>query len=97
MAKMAFAIAPAAIFPTPCGVRALVRSLLLALALALPVYTQSTFRQPSQMFLTEFKVEPLPALHADPAALKAAITDFVNNLGLSEHPLYTHANVTVAL
>lgn len=49
------------------------------------------------MFLTEFKVEPLPALHGDPAALKAAIADFVNNLGVAEHPLYTHANVTVAL
>ena len=53
-------------------------------------------RQPAQMFLTEFKLEPLTSI-PDAAAIKVAVRDFVNALQLDGHPPYHDDNVTLAV
>ena len=53
-------------------------------------------RQPAQMFLTEFKLEPLTTI-PDAAALKVAVKDFLNTLQLDGHHPYHDDNVTLAM
>ena len=52
-------------------------------------------RQPAQAFLTEFRLDPLPEIAADPSAVKAAVAAFVNSLAVTNHPAYDSSNVTL--
>ena len=49
-------------------------------------------RQPTQMFLTEFKLDPLAT---DATAIKLAVKEFINGLQINGHPPYHDDNVTL--
>ena len=84
--------------------RVVLRALVLLALTATSLANESTYdataeprpRQPAQMFLTEFKLEPLGSI-PDAAAIKVAVREFVNTLQPDGHPPYHDDNVTLAV